>query len=145
MLSKRLERPIVVGVDVKQQAALRYALDEAKSQGCGVRVVHAYSLSATGPALLSGEMMDAAAESAYQILDAAREFVESQKVKVPVEYVVEFGSATQTLENESISARSLVLGPENASWYERILAGEVGSWLATRAQCPVIVVPDHWS
>jgi nucleotide-binding universal stress UspA family protein len=144
MDSTRLNRPIVVGVEDKQQAALRYALTEAESQGCGVRVVHAYSLSTSGPALLGGGILDASAESGYAVLDVARQFIESQDFEVPVEYVVEFGAATQVLEAEALSARALVLGPENASWYERILAGEVGSWLASRAECPVIVVPDYW-
>lgn len=144
MKSKRSNRPIVVGVEDKQHAALRYALDEAESQGCGIRVVHAYSLSVTGPTLLGSEALDAAEDSAYAILDTARDFIDAQGIKVPVEYAVEFGAPTQVLEAEARNARALVLGPENAAWYERILAGEVGSWLATRAECPVIVVPEYW-
>lgn len=145
MDSTRLNRPIVVGVEDKQQAALRYALHEAHSLGCGMRVVHAYSLSTRGAALLGGDILDASAQGAYALLDVAREFIESQGLAVPVEYVVEFGAPTQILEAEARAARALVLGPENASWYERILAGEVGSWLATRAECPVVIVPDSWS
>lgn len=144
MESMRLERPIVVGVEEKQRAALQYALDEATSQGCGVRVVHAYSLTNLGPMMLSGASVDAAAVGAYEVLESAQNFIESQDSKVPVEYEVVFGSPTQVLEKEALTARALVLGPEDASWYERILAGEVGSWLATRAECPVIVVPEHW-
>jgi len=144
MESKRLNRPIVVGVEDKQLAALRYALSEAESQGCGVRVVHAYSISTTGPTLLGDDILDSSAESAYAILDVARDFIDSQDIKVPVEYAVEFGAPTQILQSESLTARALVLGPDHASWYERILAGEVGSWLATHAECPVIVVPEHW-
>lgn len=144
MDSTRMNRPIVVGIEDKQLAALRYALSEAESLGCGVRVVHAYSISTVGPALVGDDIMDASAETAYAILETARDFIESQDIKVPVEYVVEFGAPTQILQAESLTARALVLGPENAEWYERILAGEVGSWLATRAECPVIVVPEHW-
>ncbi|MDQ3155239.1 MAG: universal stress protein [Actinomycetota bacterium] len=144
MKSKRSNRPIVVGVEDKQHAALRYALSEADSQGCGIRLVHAYSLSASGPALLGDDALEASAEAAYAILDNARDFIDAQDIKVPVEYAVEFGAPTQILEAEARNARALVLGPENAAWYERILAGEVGSWLATRAECPVIVVPEYW-
>lgn len=144
MESNRLIRPIVVGVENKQLAALRYALGEAALKGCGVRIVHAYSMSTVGPALLGDDIMDASAADAYAILDSARDFVASQNTKVPVEYVVEFGAPTQVLQAASLTARSLVLGPENASWYERILAGEVGSWLATRAECPVVVIPENW-
>jgi nucleotide-binding universal stress UspA family protein len=141
----RLDHPIVVGVEDKQQAALRYALSEARSLGCGVRVVHAYSLLTTGSALLGGELLDASTESAYALLDVTRDYIKSQDIDVPVEYVVEFGAPTQVLENEARTARALVLGPEHATWYERILAGEVGSWLASRAVCPVIVVPEGWN
>ncbi len=145
MDSMRLERPIVVGVEDKQLAALQYALSEAQALGCGVRVVHAYSLSTVGAAMLSGNVMDAAAEAAYEVVDAARDFISAQDVDVPVEYAVEFGLPTQVLAAESLSARMLVLGPENSEWYERILAGEVGRWLSSHAACPVIIVPDHWS
>lgn len=144
MDSMRLERPIVVGVDEKQTAALRYALDEAEAQGCGVRVVHVYSLTNLGPTMLSAASVDAAAVGAYEILEIAQNYVESQDTDVPVEYEAVFGAPTQVLEAEAKTARALVLGPENASWYERILAGEVGAWLATRAECPVIIVPEQW-
>ena len=144
MESKRSNRPIVVGVEDKQLAALRYALTEAQSLGCGVRVVHAYSLSAPGTVLLGDGILDASAETAYAVLDVAREFIESQDIKVPVEYAAEFGAPSQILQDQAKMARALVLGPDNATWYERILAGEVGSWLAVRAECPVIVVPENW-
>ena len=144
METMRLERPIVVGVDEKQTAALRYALDSAKAQGCGVRVVHAYSLINLGPTMLSGDSVDDAAVAAYEILEIAQNYVESQDIGVPVEYEAVFGAPTQVLEEEAKTARALVLGPEHATWYERILAGEVGSWLAARADCPVIIVPEHW-
>lgn len=144
MKTKRSNRPIVVGLEDKQHAALRYALNEAESQGCGVRVVHAHSPSLDGPTLLGINESDAGEKGAYAILDQARDFIESEAIEVPVEYVVEFGAPTWVLESEASNARSLVLGPQNAAWYERILAGEVGSWLATRAACPVIVVPEYW-
>lgn len=144
MNNTRITRPIVVGVEDKQIAALRYALSEAESQGCGVRVVHAYTISTVGKAIVSADIMDASAETAYAIVEAARDYIESQDIKVPVEYAVEFGDPTQILRNESLTARALVLGPDNAQWYERILAGEVGRWLATRAECPVVVVPENW-
>ena len=141
---KQLIRPIVVGVEDKQLAALRYALSEAALKGCGVRVVHAYSMSTAGPALSGEDIMEASAADAYAIVDRARDFIESQKTAVPVEYAVEFGAPTQVLQEESLKARTLVLGPENASWYERILAGEDGSWLSTRAECPVVIIPENW-
>ncbi|MGZ5373024.1 MAG: universal stress protein [Aeromicrobium sp.] len=144
MGSKRSDRPIVVGVEDEQHAALRFALSEAESQGCGIRVVNAYSISVTGPTLIGSEVMDASAENSYAILDAARDFLDAQDNKVPVEYSSEFGAPTQILEDEAQNARALVLGAEHSSWYERVLAGEVGSWLATRAECPVIVVPEDW-
>jgi len=144
METMRLRRPIVVGVEDKQQAALRYALNEAQSLGCGVRVVHAYSITTTGSAMLSDDVMDASAEAAFAVVDAAREFIESEDTSVPVEYAVEFGAPTHVLQGESQNARAVILGPENSSWYERILAGEVGSWLSRHAQCPVVVVPEYW-
>lgn len=140
----RLDRPIVVGLKTKQLAALRYALREAEVQRCGVRVVHAYSLNAMQPPMVSGNVMQAAAETADEVLNTARAFVAQQGIDVPVEYVAERGLPTQVLAAESRSARSLVLGSESAAWYDHVLAGEVGRWLATHAECPVVVVPDHW-
>lgn len=144
MDNMRLERPIVVGVEDKQSAALRYALVEAHAQGCGVRVVHAYSLGLAGSDLFDSGAVDTSAEDADAVIATAREFIETQDIKVPVEYVVERGLPTQILAAESIQARALILGPENSTWYERILASEIGCWLSEHATCPVVVVPEGW-
>ncbi len=144
MESMRLKRPIVVGVEDKQSAALRYALVEARAQGCGVRVVHAYTLGLAGADLFAADGVDTSVEDAQSVLDTARAFVEAQDINVPVEYAVLRGLPTQVLAEESHRARSLLLGPENATWYERVLASEVGCWLSEHATCPVVVVPEGW-
>lgn len=139
-------RPIVVGVDDRQLAAVQFALDEARIRGCGVRIVHAndFPVAATASAYFGAAVLHTGAEGVQDALGATREFVEAHDVVVPVEYVVDFGAATKVLESESSGACALVLGPAAAPWYERILAGEVGSRLALHASCPVIVVPDSW-
>jgi len=120
-------------------------LDEAKQQRCGVRVVHAFATPATGVGVLYGnDLIEASEADAKEILDNTREFVESSGSSAMVEYSAEIGSPTRVLESESLRARSIVLGPDDNAWYERILVGEVGSWLVTHADCPVIVVPEHW-
>lgn len=141
MENTRLERPIVVGVKDKQLSALRYAMTEASRQKCGVRVVHAYALSDLEPSLLMTEALELSAEG---ILGTAKAFLDSEGCEVPVEYVAEVGSASRVLSAQSESARALVLGPDNTSWYEHILTGEVGSWLATHAKSPVVIVPEGW-
>lgn len=139
-------RPIVVGVEDKQHGALRYALDEAKRVGCGVRVIHAYAVPATGVGVFYGiDLARASQEGAEEILAGARDFVESTAPVASTEYAAKIGATTRVLEYESTQARSIVLGPDDNTWYDRILIGDVGSWLVTHADCPVIVVPAHWS
>lgn len=138
-------RPIVVAVESQQQGAIRYALDEAEKQQCDVRIVHSYAIPATGVGVLFGNYLPSASEdAAAEVLGGAREFVESQETGAKVEYLSLIGAPTRVLEDEALHARAIVLGPDDIAWYDRLLVGEVGSWLITHADCPVVVVPEHW-
>jgi len=138
--------PIVVGVESKQQASLRFALEEATRQHCSVRIVHAYAIAASGVGVFYGsDLIDAAEEDAQEVLAGARAFVESLDTDVAVEYSAQIGAPTPVLEAESLAARAIILGPDDNAWYDRILVGEVGSSLVRQARCPVIVVPENWN
>ena len=137
--------PIVVAVESKQRASIRYALEEAAKQHCGVRIVHAYAVPATAAGMFYGsELVQASEGDAHEVLESTRAYIESLGTDVAVEYSVRLGAPTRVLEEESRIARAVVLGPDDNSWYERVLVGEVGSWLVQHARCPVIVVPESW-
>ncbi len=140
------DRPIVVGIDHEDFAAIRYALEEAHEQDCGLRIVHAYRLpvSAVPGLWIDDQTVKQDQAAAQQILDLARLQVDAEDIEVPVEYVLGYASATDMLTEEAKSARALVLGADDVSWFDRLFVGEVGSWLSTRADCPVIVVPASW-
>lgn len=145
MTAHTATRPIVVGVESKQQASIRYALDEAERQKCGVRIVHAYAIPSTELGVFNGtEIMDASEADAQSVLNVAREFVESLGSSVLVEYSAQIGAPTRVLETESREASQMVLGPDDNAWYDRILVGDVGKRLVGHSHCPIIVVPESW-
>lgn len=140
------DRPIVVGIDHDDFAAIHYALEEAHSQACGVRIVHAYSLpvSAVPGLWIDDQTIEQDKAAAQEVLNLARLQVDAEGFDVPVEYALSYDAATLMLVGEAKSARALVLGTDDVSWFDHLLVGEVGSWLSTRADCPVIVVPANW-
>lgn len=145
MTTSSASRPIVVAVESQQHGAIRYALDEAGKQHCDVRIVHAYAIPATGVGVLYGnDLVSASEKDADEVLDGAREFIESQATGVKADYSAQIGAPTRVLQDEALHARAIVLGPDALAWYDRLLVGEVGSWLITHADCPVLVVPEHW-
>ncbi len=137
--------PIVVGIESKQTSALRWALDEAESRHCGVRIVHVST-----PAVIAydgyfgGEFARALEEEADAVLATARSYVESRKFSGPVDYVLQIGDPRDLLANQSAQARSVVLGPDDNAWYERLLVGDVGASMLRHSKSPVVVVPEHW-
>ncbi|WP_159540963.1 universal stress protein [Aeromicrobium sp. 9AM] len=138
--------PVVAGVADKQPTVLDYARREAERAGCGLKLVHAYTVppSAMG-SIYSLDIPEAFRAGGQEILDEAVRHLENEGCTSPIETVLTRGYAPSVLEAESGSARQMIIGPdESKPWYIRMFEGKVAHELVERGECPVIVVPDSW-
>ena len=134
---------IVVGVDGSDsaQAALRFALGEARLRGTTVRAVAAWHL-ATGeyggafdPALV-GDLDRDAREALERALAAAEE----DAAGVEVESVVREGAPARVLVEEADAADLLVVGSRGLGGFRGLLLGSVSQQCTHHAPCPVVIV-----
>ena len=138
--------PVLVGVSDKEPTAIRCALSEARRRGTGLRVVHCYELPAQAAEFYIGtDILTSMRTAGEAVLDEAREVVEASadSAGVEVDYVLAHGTPDNVLSGLSLEADSLVLGADDIPWYDRMLGGAVAGYLARKAACPVIVVPER--
>ncbi|MBC7633597.1 universal stress protein [Aeromicrobium sp.] len=137
-------QPVVVGVSDKQPTAVRYAVAEAGRLRTSLRVVHCYELPAQAAEFYIGtDMLDSMRISGESVLDDAREVVEGESSAIEVEYVLAHGVPDQVLRAESAEAGSMILGADDVPWFDRMLGSEVSSFIARKAKCPVVIVPER--
>lgn len=135
-------QPVVVAVSEKQPVAVRYAVAEALRLGLSLRVVHCYSLPASTAEIYPDEELVQALRDAGQIvLDDARSIVEEGDAP-ETEYLLSSGGPVAVLLEESHEARVLIVGADDVPWFDRMLGGEVANYVARKAHCPVVVVPE---
>ncbi len=150
---------IVVGVDgsAGSDAALRWALEEAKLRGVSLRVVHVYQL----PQLpLDGVVMGAPGllESAGSQEDAERlrAASEAEARRVVEEALARAGTAAASVETERAAiegppadsligagrdAELLVLGSRGRGGFAGLLLGSVSQQCAQHPSCPLVILP----
>lgn len=139
------ERPrrVVVGVDASPaaQAALAWAVEEARFRHCAVHVVHAWQFPAETAAgsmaalVPAGEMKSWAEE----VLDDALAAV-GVGDDIPVIRETRDGVATAVLAQACQGAELLVLGTRRHRRLTGLFLGSVSQYLVVHAPCPVLVV-----
>ncbi len=148
---------IVVGIDgsAGSQAALSFALEEARLRGATLRVVHAFVLPlsqvAPDPFLLEfpsvpGPELEAISDDlragAGALIDEAVErALGGQPAGVEIERVPAEGSPAATLIDESEGAALLVIGSRGHGRVHEVLLGSVSHQCMSHAPCPVAIVP----
>jgi nucleotide-binding universal stress UspA family protein len=151
---------IVVGVDgsAGSDAALRWAVAEARLRGSGLRVVHAYHLphvplteagvGAAGgmglPAILTedGERLRGMVEGqARRVVDDALARAGDAVAGLEVERVVAEGPPAQTLIEAARGADLLVVGSRGRGGFLGLLLGSVSQQCAHHPPCPVVILP----
>lgn len=149
-------RRIVVGIDGSpgSQAALRWALAEARLRGATLHAVHAWELPLTpggaGPYVVLGrppedspkldEIELAVQQEAERVLDEALGEVEGEVGDVEIERDVVQEAAPQALLRASAGAEMLVVGSRGRGGFAGLLLGSVSQQCAHHATCPVVVV-----
>lgn len=137
-------RPIVVGVDGSErcQHAVRWAADEARRVGTGLRLVHSVKAPLGYPPghVDWHELRTSLEDQGRGWLEQAREAAERTAPGLSVELVLDTGSATATLLAESRHAEQLVLGSRGLGGFTGLLVGSTSVETAAHAHCPVVVV-----
>ena len=133
--------PVVVGVDGSEHAgrALRWAIDEARTHGWPILLVHGIELGvAAASPYGSGVVLEQLQEAGQQVLDEAVRVVKD--AGVPVETRMEVGSSAHALIEASRGAAMLVVGSRGHGGFAGLLLGSVSSACVHHAHCPVVVL-----
>lgn len=141
--------PVVVGIDSASESerAVAWALDEARSLGTEVLMVHGYA----------DEYSYSAAELYSRRLVPQREHTEAESIKlveaarlravelapdVPVRTYVVNDRGHRALLDAGETASCVVLGSRGLKGVGSFFLGSVGAAVAARAACPVVVVRE---
>lgn len=139
---------IVVGVDGSpgSDAALGWAIEEAKVRGAQVRAVYAWGYPAiAGPegSVVYLDPLTLAIEARTHldgILDVVLREVESRD---RIERAAVEGGAANALIDQSKDADLLVVGARGHGGFLGLLIGSVSNQVVHHAPCPVVVVPKN--
>lgn len=157
-MSKVKPQPIVVGVsaDGESEGAVRFAVDEALRQGCGITIVHAMSESLPPPPdTLIGfgsqserthHFVDrtVSAEAYRLVTDTASRARAMSQGRVAVNTRIPVGRSVHAIVNASEDARLIVLQHRDLGMFERIFVRSTSAGVSARAHCPVVTVPPIW-
>ncbi|MGH3029370.1 MAG: universal stress protein [Gaiellaceae bacterium] len=151
---------IVVGVDASagSNAALRWALDEARLRGARLRVVHVYQpprmpLTEAGVGAAGGMGVPVFAENADEFERAAKaeatNLIEEGLRRtggdslrgLEIERAAVEGPPAQTLIESARGAELLVLGSRGRGGFLGLLLGSISQQCAQHPPCPVVILP----
>lgn len=143
-MSENESRPLVVGVDgsVAAQAALEWAVDDARRRGCRIDAICVWHPDYGGmigplPAEVWRELApEALGAAARKVLAEAVEGVDDLEIR---QIVVE-GDAKTVLAKASEEAELLVVGNRGHGPIAGLVLGSVSSYCVHHASCPVVVV-----
>jgi nucleotide-binding universal stress UspA family protein len=152
---------IVVGVDGSpgSDAALRWALDEARLRNASVRVVHSYetpqpSVADAGIGLAAPaahavfspdeleRFHETAEKEANGVIDSSLSRVAGDSGDSPkIERATRSGSPAQALIEEGREAELLVVGSRGRGGFVGLLLGSVSQQIAHHPPCPLVILP----
>lgn len=152
---------IVVGVDgsAGSEAALRWALAEARIRGADVRIVHAYQrpllpladagLGPAGGAAVAAvlpedveKLRSAAGHQARDLIDEELRRVEGGSAEgLHIERAAVEGPTAQVLIESARGADLLVVGSRGRGGFLGLLLGSVSHQCAHHPPCPVVILP----
>lgn len=135
---------IVVGVDGSDggDAALRWALQEARVRGAVLQVLYAWSYL-DQPAEDDGFRPDYSEADAAAALDTIVARVAGDTADVVVEKRVVNDLPARTLVDAAADADLLVVGSRGLGGLKRLVLGSVSQQCAQQAPCPVVIVPQR--
>jgi len=138
------ENAIVVGVPAEHgEAALLFAVEEARRSRSPVHVVHVLQIPAGEP---YAGVYDAARDEAQAVLEAThRRALELAAGEVPVTHeLTDSGSIVAELVSRSVTARMVVVEHRDLGRLRRFFTGSRSSGVTARAHSAVVTVPAGW-
>lgn len=140
-----MTKPVVVGIaGAKEPTVLTYAVEEARSTGSVLRVVHSVAASPQVADYYVGtEMLEDLRAEGQAVLDEARDLVERDSPDVVAEYVLDTKPPATALTVLGADARVVVVGSDDVPWFDRLVRGRIAGHVALHADCPVVVVPTR--
>lgn len=141
-------RPVVVGVTGagENTAALRFALERAKRDDCGVIVVHAIHQVLPPPPsnlLISFPPLEEVGRTV--VSEVLQEAATLSEGSVPIHGEARSGYPVQVLTELSGAARSVIVQHRDLSKMGRLFTGSTTIGVAAHASCPVTSVPAEWT
>lgn len=138
---------IVVGVDGSERAdaAVNWAVAEARLRGSSLEVVHAWTLPHVGdaPGFRVLDLVAYAEKAAGELLDRAVAHAVGQDPDVNVTGTTEQGPAGKVLVDAAEGADMLVVGSRGRGGFAGLLLGSVSQACVHHAPCPVVVIPSQ--
>ncbi|MGD9750518.1 MAG: universal stress protein [Acidimicrobiia bacterium] len=138
---------IVVGVDGSghADAALAWAIEEARVRGATLRVVHAWQylpMVAEPMAALPSTPYQELADSAKLVVTEALDRVTGGgEPGVPLDVRIVEGAAGSALMDNADDATLIVVGSRGRGGFKGLLLGSVSQQITHHAHCPVVVLP----
>ncbi|PKK14553.1 universal stress protein [Thermomonospora sp. CIF 1] len=138
-----MKAPVIVGIDgsARSLRALDWAVEEARLLGAPLRLVHASRLLAWDGALTE-EARTALKAERTGWLERAAERARRRRPGCRVETELPAEDPVQALVKAGENASLIVVGARGSGGFEGLLLGSVGLFVASRATCPIMVVPE---
>ncbi|MEO6604394.1 MAG: universal stress protein [Aeromicrobium sp.] len=134
---------VAVGIVDKQPSVLRFAAREARFANAELKIIHAAWINPqTAEFWPNADVPDSVKVAGQHVLDDAQTFLERELGNPPAEFIMTDETPILSLERAAASAYMLVLGTDDVPWYERLLRTRTAGFLALRAPCPVVIVPE---
>jgi nucleotide-binding universal stress UspA family protein len=142
-------KPVTVGIDGTPagQRGVRYAALEARRLGVPLSIVHVTPGYSRGRGVPVVPVVSADKLHSYgtELLELARKNAQATVSDLEVHTsLTQGGTTVHCLAHGSEDASMLVLGAERRSFAGRVWTGDVVAGVASRAACPVVVVPPEW-
>lgn len=139
--------PVVVGLDRSGtgRAAVEYAAELARRRHLPLRLVHAFEQVQTTARPRIGwtsSIEGVVRNSAQRLIDETVEVLGAVYPDIEVSAVLQKGSPTQLLIEESHRAHTIVLGSRGIGGFADLVIGSTTLHVAAHATCPVIAVPS---
>lgn len=137
-------KPIIVGVDGSESStrAVRWAAREAALRRRPLKIVNSYSWPLSGypdGVFISGDLYETLRANSDSVLREAKQAAESTP-DLQVSTVSLTGNAQLVLRELSQDAELVVIGSRGLGGFTGLLLGSTAVGLASRADCPVVVV-----
>jgi nucleotide-binding universal stress UspA family protein len=136
---------IVVGVDgsAESQAALRWAVDEARLRGAEVEAVHAVDFVPMGGYPYGTGVVDPAIfeRAGRNLLDHAVDAVDACGLAQPIRRTLMTAGPAGAILERAQDADLVVVGSRGRGGFRGLLLGSVAHQVVQHAPCPVVVLP----